>query len=64
MFLALIRPAKKHLIGKKWSEIARSVWDKDGDGDYAFRHSHSVAYAQLVVVHMNLLASGVKAYYD
>ena len=26
MFLAVIRPAKKHLIGLSWSEIAKTVW--------------------------------------
>lgn len=54
MFLAAIRPSKKHLIGQPWSEVAKTVWDKDADG-YAFKKSHAVAYAHLVVVHMNLL---------
>lgn len=54
MFLALIRPAKRHLIGKTWKEITDSVWDKGSDG-YAFKRSHAVAYSHLVVVHMNLL---------
>jgi hypothetical protein len=54
MFLAVIRPGKKHLIGERWSEIAKTVWDKGTDG-YIFKRSHSCAYSQLVVVHMNLL---------
>lgn len=54
MFLAAIRPSKKHLIGQPWSEVAKTVWDKDADG-YAFKKSHAVAYAHLVVVHINLL---------
>jgi hypothetical protein len=54
MFLAIIRPAKKHLIGLPWGEVSLSVWDKE-DGEYSFKKSHSIAYAQLVVVHMNLL---------
>lgn len=54
MFLALIRPSKKHLIGKIWPEVAKTVWDKDDSG-YSFKRSHSCAYANLVVVHMNLL---------
>lgn len=58
MFLAIIRPSKKHLIGKTWKEISKTVWDKDPDG-YTFKRSHSVSYAQLVVVHMNLLMEGV-----
>ena len=54
MFLAIIRPGKKHLIGNTWAEIAKTVWDKAEDG-YTFKKSHSIAYAHLVVVHMNLL---------
>jgi len=54
MFLAVIRPGKKHLIGQQWSEIAKTVWDKGTDG-YTFKKAHAIAYAQLVVVHMNLL---------
>jgi hypothetical protein len=54
MFLALIRPAKKHLIGKRWSEVSKTIWDKEDDG-YAFKKAHAIGYAQLVVVHMNLL---------
>ena len=58
MFLALIRPAKKHLIGKSWKEVSQTVWDKGIDG-YHFKQSHSIAYAHLVVVHMNLLTASV-----
>jgi hypothetical protein len=54
MFLAIIRPSKKHLIGLPWKEVAKTVWEKDLNG-YTFKRSHSCAYAQLVVVHMNLL---------
>jgi len=54
MFLAVIRPSKKHLIGQKWGEVAKTVWDKGTDG-YTFKKAHAIAYAQLVVVHMNLL---------
>ena len=54
MFLAVIRPAKRHLIGKTWKEIGQTVWDKDQTG-YQFKRSHAIAYAQLVVVHMNLI---------
>jgi hypothetical protein len=54
MFLAIIRPAKKHLIGLPWVEVNKTVWDKNDDG-YSFKKSHAIAYAHLVVVHMNLL---------
>lgn len=54
MFLAVIRPGKKHLIGQRWIEVAKTVWDKGTDG-YTFKKAHAIAYSQLVVVHMNLL---------
>lgn len=57
MFLAVIRPGKKHLIGLPWSEVAKSIWHKE-EGTYSFKKSHAVAYAQLVVVNMNLLKYG------
>jgi hypothetical protein len=55
MFLACIRPAKRHLIGRTWKEVAETVWERPTDGSYAFKRSHSVSYAHLIVVHMNLL---------
>lgn len=58
MFLAIIRPGKKHLIGKTWKEISETVWDKNDTG-YSFKKSHAIAYAHLVIVHMNLLSSSV-----
>ena len=58
MFLAAIRPAKKHLIGLSWKEVANTVWDKNDDG-YSFKKSHAIAYANLVVVHMNLISQGL-----
>jgi hypothetical protein len=54
MFLAVIRPAKRHLIGKTWQEINKTVWDRDVDG-YSFRKSHAIGYGHLVAVHMNLI---------
>ena len=54
MFLAIIRPAKRHLIGRAWKEVADDVWVKPTDDGYYFKKSHAVAYAHLVVVNMNL----------
>ena len=54
MFLAVIRPSKRYLIGKTYKEVAQSVWEKESDG-YQFKKSHAISYAHLVVVHMNLL---------
>lgn len=58
MFLAVIRPAKRHLIGKTWKEVSASIWDKV-EGEYAFKKSHAVAYSQLVVINLNLLCEQV-----
>jgi hypothetical protein len=57
MFLSVIRPAKRHLIGKPWAEVAQTIWNRPEDGGYYFKKSHAVAYAHLVAVHMNLLDS-------
>jgi DNA polymerase III alpha subunit len=59
MCLALIRPAKRHLIGKTWTEIGQTIWTKPENGDYYFKKAHAVAYAQVVVVQMNLICEGV-----
>jgi hypothetical protein len=55
MFLSVIRPAKRHLIGKPWQEVAETVWKRPADDSYFFKKSHAIAYAHLVVVNMNLL---------
>ena len=56
MFLAVMRPGKSKLRNKSWAEINQTVWDRNVTG-YTFRKSHAIAYANLVVVHMNLLNS-------
>lgn len=55
MLLAVIRPSKRHLIGLPWAQVSETVWAKDADGGYGFKKSHSIGYAHLVAVHMNLL---------
>lgn len=57
MFLAVIRPAKRHLIGKTWKDVAKTVWDKPADDSYYFKKAHAISYSQLVVVNLNLIAS-------
>jgi hypothetical protein len=56
MFLSVIRPAKRHLVGQSWKDVAEQVWSKPTDGSYYFKKSHAVAYAHLVVVNMNLIS--------
>lgn len=57
MFLSVIRPAKKHLIGLKWKDVAKEVWVPPADGQYYFKKSHAISYSHLVVVNMNLLST-------
>jgi len=54
--LAIIRPAKRGLMYKDWVDIMKEVWIKPTDGSYFFKKSHAVAYAQAIVVQMNLIA--------
>jgi DNA polymerase III alpha subunit len=57
--LAMIRPAKKHLIGKSWVEVMAEVWVKPTNDDYYFKKSHAIAYATAVVVQMNLICEQI-----
>jgi hypothetical protein len=54
-FISIIRPGKSHLQKKTWTEVFASVWDGDNSRGFVFKKSHAVSYAQLVVLHMNLL---------
>jgi len=54
-FIAIIRPGKAHLQNKSWPEIFETVWDGDDSKGFIFKHSHSISYAALVALHMNLL---------
>ena len=56
MFLALIRPAKRHLVGYRWDRIRNTIWEKPDDGSYGFKKSHALSYSLLVSVHVNLLS--------
>lgn len=64
MCLAMIRPAKRHLIGKTWTEIGIEIWTKPTNGDYYFKKAHAVAYAHVIVVQMNLICEGVSYGYS
>ena len=57
--LAVIRPAKRHLIGKPWSEVFATVWDRPESGEYYFKKSHAHAYATAIVLQLNMLATGI-----
>jgi len=53
--LAMIRPAKRYLIGKDWATVMSEVWTKPENDDYYFKKAHAIAYAHVVVVQMNLI---------
>jgi hypothetical protein len=59
MCLALIRPAKRHLVGKTWTEMSGEIWTKPTNGEYYFKHAHAIAYAQAIVVQMNLICEDI-----
>lgn len=53
--LAMIRPAKRSLIGKDWTTIMSEVWTKPENDEYYFKKAHAIAYAHVIVVQMNLI---------
>ena len=53
--LAIIRPAKRHLVNEEWTTILKEVWIKPADGSYYFKKAHAFSYAMACIVHMNLL---------
>ena len=54
-FISIIRPGKAHLQNCPWAEVFESVWDGDDSKGFVFKKSHSISYAALVTLHMNLL---------
>ncbi len=57
--LAMIRPAKRYLIGKDWTTVMTEIWEKPENGDYYFKKAHAIAYAMAVVVQMNLICEKI-----
>jgi predicted ABC-type sugar transport system permease subunit len=57
--LAMIRPAKRHLIGQDWTTIMKEVWTKPTGNEYYFKKAHAVAYAVAIVVQMNLVCEQI-----
>ena len=54
-FIAIIRPGKAHLQRQPWEIVFSSVWDGDDSKGFTFKKSHSISYARLVALHINLL---------
>ena len=55
MVLAIIRPAKRQLLGESWQTIQEQVWSKPKDNSYYFKKSHAVSYAYAIIVQLNSL---------
>lgn len=58
--LAMIRPAKRYLIGKEWTMVMNEIWTKPRhQHEYYFKKSHATAYAVAIVVQMNLICEQI-----
>ena len=55
MVLAIIRPAKRNLLGQQWLTIEKQVWLKPNDNSYYFKKSHAISYAYAIIVQLNSL---------
>ena len=62
--LAVIRPAKRYLIGKDWQTVKAEVWQKPTGDEYYFKKAHAVAYAAAIVVQMNLICEQISYGYS
>lgn len=62
--LAMIRPAKRYLIGEDWNTVNAEVWVKPTSDEYFFKKAHAVAYAAAVGVQMNLICEQISYGYS
>ena len=53
MILAMIRPGKRYLVGKSWSEIEDPSLGKTDNNTYFFKKSHAYSYAMAIIVQLN-----------
>ena len=59
--LAVIRPAKRHLLNESKETISNEeVWKKPEDDSYFFKKAHAIAYAVSIVVQLNLFCEQVE----
>lgn len=62
--LAMIRPAKRYLVGKPWEQVMAEVWTRPEGDEYYFKKSHGTAYAMAVAVQMNLICEQISYDYS
>lgn len=58
--LAIIRPAKKYLIGKDWETIMKEIWVPPTNDQYYYKKSHAISYAIAIIVQMNLICEQIE----
>ena len=67
MFLAMLRPGKKHLIPickeKGFQSIKDEIWIKTEDA-YFFKKAHAISYASVIVVQLNLICEKISYGYS
>lgn len=54
--IAMIRPAKKYLIGESWDKVMQEIWKKPEDGSFYFKKAHAISYALVIVCQLNLIS--------
>ena len=68
MALALIRPGKKYLIPQckesGFGSIETEIWAKPIDGSYVFKKAHSLSYAAVIVIQLNLICEKLSVDYS
>lgn len=67
MVLAMMRPGKKHLVPickeQGFQAIQDEIWTKTDD-TYFFKKSHSISYASVIVVQLNLICEKISYGYS
>ena len=56
--LGIIRPAKRYLLGKDWVNVMADIWVKPQGDAYFFKKAHAHAYAQAIILQLNMLVKG------
>jgi DNA polymerase III alpha subunit len=62
--LAMIRPAKRYLIGEDWDKVMSEIWTRPENEEYYFKKAHAIAYAHVIVVKMNLICENLTNFTD
>lgn len=65
MLIAMIRPAKRHLIGSgSWEQVEQDIWVKPTNDQAYFKKAHAYAYANAIIVQLNALVEHLSSNQD